>query len=263
MKKNILNRRRKRIFYPKIIIFLFFFIIVILYFFYVFLFNDQKILRQFHSIIENYSDKYQYSLSVININGVKNVNEDEILNIINPYKSSSIFLIPIKKIAKKISQNNWVKSINIKSNYKDTIIINIDESKPIGIYTAGIQNILFSDESKILENIANNENRFNELIKFEGKNSIYESSKLLNVLPDDFVEFVDKAFLINKRRWNLKLKNSILLQLPENNIKEALENYRKIYINFSDEELIDIETIDLRMKQKVILKYKESIESIK
>ena len=54
-----------------------------------------------------------------------------------------------------------------------------------------------------------------------------------------------------------------MLQLPENNIREALENYRKIYQNFSDEELIDIETIDLRMKQKVILKYKESIESIK
>ena len=259
MKKNILNRRRKKIFYPKIIIFLSFFIVVI---FYVFLFYDHKILKQFNIIIEHYSDKYQYSLSVVNINGLNYINEDEILNLINFYRGSSIFLIPIKKIAKKISQNNWVKSINIKSNYKDTIIINIDESKPIGIYTTGIQNILFSDELKILENIANNEKRFNTLIKFEGKNSIYESSKLLDVLPDDFIEFVDKAFLINKRRWNLKLKNNILLKLPENNIKKALENFIKIYINFSNDELIDIETIDLRMKQKIILKYKENIESI-
>ena len=82
-------------------------------------------------------------------------------------------------------------------------------------------------------------------------------------LPDDFIEFVDKAFLINERRWNLKLKNNILLKLPENNIKEALENYKKIYINFSSEELSDIAAIDLRMKQKIILKYKESVESIK
>ena len=263
MKKNILNRKRKKIFYPKIIVFLFFLVIVIFYFFYIFLFYDQKILKQFNSIIENYSDKYQYSLSVVNINGLNNINEDEILNLINHYKGSSIFLIPIKKIAKRISQNNWVKSINIKSNYKDTIIINIDESKPLGIYTTGIQNILFSDELIILENIANNEKIFSELIKFEGKNSIYESTKLVNSLPDDFIEFVDKALLINKRRWNLKLKNSILLKLPENNIKEALENYKKIYINFSSEELSDIATIDLRMKQKIILKYKENVESIK
>ena len=55
-------------------------------------------------------------------------------------------------------------------------------------------------------------------------------------------------------------KNSILLKLPENNIKEALENYKKIYINFSNEELIEIESIDLRMKKKIILKYKESIK---
>jgi len=235
---------------------LFFLIIVI----YIFLFYDQKIFKQFNSIIENYSDKYQYSLSVVNINGLNNINEDEILNLIKPYKGSSIFLIPIKKIANKISQNNWVKSINIQSNYKDTIEINIDESKPIGIYTTGIQNILFSDDLKILENIANNEKRFSALIKFEGKNSIHESIKLIDSFPDDFIQYVDKAFLINQRRWDLELKNSILLKLPENNIKEALENYKKIYINFSNEELIEIESIDLRMKKKIILKYKESIK---
>ena len=253
MKKNILNRRRKKIYFPTILILLFFLIIVI----YIFLFYDQKIFKQFNSIIENYSDKYQYSLSVVNINGLNNINEDEILNLIKPYKDSSIFLIPIKKIAKKISQNNWVKSINIQSNYKDTIEINIDESKPIGIYTTGIQNILFSDDLKILENIANNEKRFSALIKFEGKNSIHESIKLIDSFPDDFIQYVDKAFLINQRRWDLELKNSILLKLPENNIKEALENYKKIYINFSNEELIEIESIDLRMKQKIILKYKK------
>ena len=256
MKKSILNRRRKKIYFPTILILLFFLITVI----YILFFYDQKILKQFNSIIENYSDKYQYSLSVVNINGLNNINEDEILNLIKPYKGSSIFLIPIKKIAKKISQNNWVKSINIQSNYKDTIEINIDESKPIGIYTTGIQNILFSDDLKILENIANNEKRFSALIKFEGKNSIHESIKLIDSFPDDFIQYVDKAFLINQRRWDLELKNSILLKLPENNIKEALENYKKIYINFSNEELIEIESIDLRMKQKIILKYKESIK---
>ena len=256
MKKSILNRRRKKIYFPTILILLFFLIIVI----YIFLFYDQKIFKQFNSIIENYSDKYQYSLSVVNINGLNNINEDEILNLIKPYKGSSIFLIPIKKIANKISQNNWVKSINIQSNYKDTIEINIDESKPIGIYTTGIQNILFSDDLKILENIANNEKRFSALIKFEGKNSLHESIKLIDSFPDDFIQYVDKAFLINQRRWDLELKNSILLKLPENNIKEALENYIKIYINFSNEELIEIESIDLRMKKKIILKYKESIK---
>jgi len=256
VKKSILNRRRKKIYFPTILILLFFLITVI----YILFFYDQKIIKQFNSIIENYSDKYQYSLSVVNINGLNNINEDEILNLIKPYKGSSIFLIPIKKIANKISQNNWVKSINIQSNYKDTIEINIDESKPIGIYTTGIQNILFSDDLKILENIANNEKRFSALIKFEGKNSIHESIKLIDSFPDDFIQYVDKAFLINQRRWDLELKNSILLKLPENNIKEALENYKKIYINFSNEELIEIESIDLRMKQKIILKYKESIK---
>ena len=263
MKKNIINKRRKKFFNPKLIILLLFLTTVTFYFFYVFIFYDQKILKQFKGIIENYSYKYQYSLSVVNINGLNNIDENEILNLINPYKGSSIFLIPIKKIANKITKNNWVKSVNIKSNYKNTIIINIEESKPMGIYTTDTQNILFSDELKILENIAKNEKKFSKLIKFEGKNSIYESTKLIDSLPDNFIEFIDKAFLINNRRWNLELNNTILLKLPEDNIKEALENYKKIYISISIEELNDIETIDLRMKQKIILQYKKGVKSIK
>ena len=65
--------------------------------------------------------------------------------------------------------------------------------------------------------------------------------------------------MINKRRWNLKLKKGILLKLPENNIKESLE----LYLNFPNEKLNDIESIDLRIKQKMILKYKKSMETIK
>ena len=93
---------------------------------------------------------------------------------------------------------------------------------------------------------------------FQIKDKINISCRLKkNIIP------APEALLINKRRWNLKLKNNILIKLPENNIKEALENYKKIYINFSNEELSDIATIDLRMKQKIILKYKETLERIK
>ena len=97
MKKNILNRRRKKIYFPTILILLFFLIIVI----FIFLFYDQKIFKHFNSIIENYSDKYQYSLSVVNINGLNNINEDEILNLIKPYnfqdQNSSKLLLLNKK----------------------------------------------------------------------------------------------------------------------------------------------------------------------
>ena len=47
-----------------------------------------------------------------------------------------------------------------------------------------------------------------------------------------------------------------MLKLPEKNIEEAIENYKKISMNFSRMELYEIENIDLRINKQAIIKYK-------
>ena len=257
MKKEIFNKRRINFFNTKVILSLIFFLIIIIVFFNLFL-NNQKILNKFTLLIENYSAKYNYTLSKVIINGTNFIREDELLDSINLYKDKSIFLIPIKNITKKISQNNWVKSISIKSNYKNTIVVNIKEAIPLGIYYNGTNSLLFSNELDILEIIVDDEEKFSKLIKFMGENSILQSKNLLNSLPNNFKQSVLSANFINKRRWNLKLKNNLVLMLPEKNINNALKNYNKIYMNFSNIELNNIESIDLRLNQKAILKYREN-----
>ena len=68
---------------------------------------------------------------------------------------------------------------------------------------------------------------------------------------------VDSVIYIEKRRWNILLKNKILLKLPEKKIKEAINNYKKIYANFSNKDLKEIISIDLRISNQAIVKYKE------
>ena len=65
---------------------------------------------------------------------------------------------------------------------------------------------------------------------------------------------IKTATFIENRRWNIKLKNMIVLKLPEINIKKAIENYKKIYSNLSNKDLKDIEIIDLRIPNQAIIK---------
>lgn len=257
MKKNFLNKRRKKFFYSKKILYLFLFFFSI-FFFYTYIANNHKVLNQINNYIENYSKKYQYVLSEITITGLNYINEEEILKFFNLYKDKSIFLIPIGDIMIKINENNWIKSINIRSNYNNKIIVNVEEHEPLGVYFSGYHNVLFSKDLKILEILIDNDHRFSKLVIFEGENSMNESKILFDLLSPDFINIIKIAKFINNRRWNLKLDNNILLKLPEKNIEEAINNYKKIFMNFSNNELNDIESIDLRMKQKAILRYKEN-----
>ena len=70
---------------------------------------------------------------------------------------------------------------------------------------------------------------------------------------------IKSATFIENRRWDLKLLNNITIKLPEQNIEKALKKYKKIHSNFSDNDLAEIESIDLRVMKKAIIKYKNKI----
>jgi len=256
VKKNFINKRKKNILKINlyIILFLLIFFLLSLYVSY----NYSKIIISTLQIIEKYSKKHQYTLSKIEISNLNFLNEKDIAEYFNPYLEKSIFLVPLNKISNEIRQIKWVKDLNIKSNYKNTLLITLEEEIPLGIYDNENQKILFSYDLVVLEIIASNI-EYKNLITFLGENSLNNSKKLLIKLDNDFEKSIKSAMYIGNRRWNLKLKNKIILKLPENNINEAIENYKKIYANFSNKDLKDIENIDLRMKNKVIIKYKDDL----
>ena len=71
-----------------------------------------------------------------------------------------------------------------------------------------------------------------------------------------------KIIRVGDRRWNLILKNGLIIKLPEEDkdffkIWKELEHIITIYQNNSD-----LETIDLRIKNKLYLKYKNSVNMI-
>ena len=255
MNKNFINKRKKNILNINLRII----IISTFAFFFITLFylNYYKIINFSVSFIEKYSNQYNYTLLNIEVSDLNNLDEKEILQYFDPYFKKSVFLIPLKKISTEINLNNWVKNIKIENNFKDTITINIEEEIPFGIYDNNNQKVLFSDNLIVLE-IINKNNKYEDLIIFYGKNSINHSKELLGSIKNHLKDLIISATFIENRRWNIELNNAIVLKLPHENITQALNNYKKIYQNFSNNELNDIESIDLRIINKAIIKYRNN-----
>ncbi len=127
----------------------------------------------------------------------------------------------------------------------------------MGIFESNNQRILFSNNLVVLEILDNNHD-FKNLIIFYGENSINNSKNLILKIDKDIMRSIKTATFIENRRWNIKLKNMIVLKLPEVNIKKAIENYKKIYSNLSNKDLKDIEIIDLRIPNQAIIKYRNT-----
>lgn len=254
MNKNIINKRKKNIFNLYIVLSLFF--VVFFLIFLNFFLDKNKLIDKIKILIEKYSIIYGYTLDKINIYELNYLTEKDILNYFDPYISKSIFLIPLDQIAHNVSQIKWVENIEIKSNFKNSLDVLINEEVPFGIYSNNNQNVLFSENLIALEMIKNI-NKYNDFTIFFGINSIDNSVKFFENFDNEFKKSIQYAYYIQNRRWDIQLKNNVLLKLPENRINESINNYQKIYSNISDIDMKEIESIDLRFNNKAIIRYRE------
>ena len=252
VKNRFINKRKKSFFK----IYIFFLLIFIFFFVYLYL-NFNKFSNLSSDLIQEYSNKYKYNLNKIEVVGITSLNKDEILIFFTKFKNKSIFLVPVKEISNKIKKNKWIQEVNIRNDYKNTLTVNIKEETPIGIYENNNQKILFSNNLAILEILGKNHN-YKNLISFYGENSIINSKYLISKIDQDIKKMIQSAIFIENRRWNIRLKNKITLKLPEKNLKEAINNYKKIYSNLSNKDLKDIEIIDLRIPNQAIIKYRNT-----
>ena len=252
MNKKYANKRRFSLFENN-----YYFLYLIFFLFFFLIYYNFNNIKNFYTLrLEKYSNQYNYVLTDVEISGIHYIDKRAILNFFESHIGKSIFLLPLNEISKEIRKNIWVKNLNIDNNFKNFLFVTIEEEVPLGIYLNNNKRILISQNLTILD-ILNKEEKFNDLIVFRGENAIHNILKLLNYLDKDIIGKIKLANYIENRRWNIILAGEIKLKLPEKNIKEAIKNYKKIYKNYSDAELEEILSIDLRITDRVIIEYKK------
>ncbi|MDB4861396.1 cell division protein FtsQ/DivIB, partial [Alphaproteobacteria bacterium] len=169
--------------------------------------------------------------------------------------NQSIFLLPLEEISESINQLSWVKDVNLSTNFNNKLNVEIFEYEPIGLLFYNNQLFYFSNNGKIIDKFIEGINE--SLIIFYGNQASRVAYNFLNIInKTETINMIKDAHYINERRWDVKLKNNILLNLSEINIEESLNNYIKLIKKFNKSDIITIKSIDLRDSEKAIISFK-------
>ena len=224
---------------------------------FLFLIYDELYLKKrYQVLLKEFSAKYNYQLeSHETINNIR-AEPLEISKIINKYLGESIFLIPLSDISYEINNLKWVKGVNLSTNLKNKIKIEILEYKPVGLYFFNDQIFYFSKEGKIIDKY--NGKLDEKYIIFRGKNSLHHAIELLEIIDDlndpELIN-IEEAYYVGERRWDIKFTNQIIVFLSEKNIETSLINYIKLIKKLKESEISFIKTIDLRNNKKAIINF--------
>jgi len=183
----------------------------------------------------------------INITGLNNLDSEIISRDLKNLNLENIFFINKDKITKIIDSNSLVEEFKVIKNYPSTLNIEIQKTiflakinKDDKIFIIGSNGKLSkNDVTKNLPYIFGNP-EISEFIKIK---KIIESSKIS-------YDTIKNLYFFKSGRWDIELKNNILIKLSKNNLQESLDNAFEFMkdINFQN-----ITIIDARIKNKIIL----------
>ena len=213
--------------------------------------------KRYKELLQEFSVKYNYQLESYEINNISRAEEMEISKVINKYLGQSIFLIPLDEISYEINNLKWVKGVNLSTNLKNSIKVEILEYEPMGLYFFNDQIFYFSKEGKIIDKYDDKLDK--EFIIFSGKNVLNNAFELLKIIDKlNYLDLanIEEAYYINERRWDLKFTNQMIVLLSEKNIETSLINYIKLIKQLKESEILSINTIDLRNNKKAIINFK-------
>lgn len=199
------------------------------------------------------------------INGIRYSDLDEIQNLVGQYCQKQS--ININELRDQIIENPWIKDVYIQKKFPNSLVVNIIEYNPFAIILDENREFRLVDEFGDVINIDDEKIReFNYLFMITGDNFKKEINNLFNLLSIYYnvANRITKVRRVGDRRWDLILNNNILVKMPEESedIVETWTILDKILNIYGFD--INLEEIDLRLKDKIFLKYKDkTAEEIK
>ena len=188
------------------------------------------------------------SVSKINITGLSERKNLEILNNLNNFLYESIFVISKDEIKKILEKHNIIQEFSIKKIYPSTLNIEIKPTKFIARVSNNGQ-YLVGANGKLIEDKNNNEllpyifGEFNSLDFLSFKQNIEKSIFSFSNLKT--------LYFFPSGRWDILTDNDILIKLPQEHIVASLNLSKKLIDN---DNFKDNKFIDLRVKNHLVTK---------
>jgi cell division protein FtsQ len=185
--------------------------------------------------------------------GNHHVSREEVLAIAGVTGTTSLLFLDVDQARERLKTNPWIADASVLKLYPGELQIAIKEREAFALWQKDRQVSVIADDGTVLEPYV--VPRLVQLPLVVGRGAETRAKAFLTLLDryPAMRDFVRASVLVGERRWNLRLKNGIDVQLPDSETAAALE--RLVALD-REKNLItrDIVAIDLRLSDRVTVR---------
>ena len=184
----------------------------------------------------------------INISGLNYLENEKISKDIKNSNLENIFFLNSRKINDIINSNSLVEEFKVFKKYPSTINIDIKKTTFLAKINHNKKILILGSNGKFLKN----DSSIKDLPYIFGNPEISDFLNFKKIIENSKISYeaIKNIYFFKSGRWDLELKNNILIKLPKNNVKETLDNVSEFMedINVGDKIIIDA-----RIENQIIL----------
>ena len=211
--------------------------------------------------VDRFSFASGLELKEIKIEGHRYVSKEQILSAtgLDYRKHYSLLRLSGDALKERIENIEFIKNVVVEKQFPDTVLLRITEREPIAIWQSKGEIKLLDSEGVVLN--VPKVGTFGGLPVVVGEDAVFHAKTLFEFLISEPILFgkVQAMSLIHGRRWDILLKNGMVIKLPETKPERAWAILARLD---QQHQLLEkqIKTIDLRLPDKLyILPMKEII----
>jgi len=193
----------------------------------------------------------------IALSGNQHVTREEVLATAGVTGTTSLVFLDVEQARVRLKTNPWIADATVLKLYPGELQIGVKERVAFALWQKDGRVSVIADDGTVLEPYVTPGLVQLPLVVGSGAQTRAKAFLALLDRHPAMRDFVRAAVLVGERRWNLRLKNGIDVQLPEADPAPALERLVKLE---REKNLItrDIVAIDLRLPDRVTVRLSDA-----
>ena len=197
-----------------------------------------------------------FKLKAVHVQGASEMATPDILRAAGIYQDQPLLGLDLEQIRQSVEAVGWVKEARVVRLLPDTLIVDVKEHDRLAVWQTGGHAYVIDSSGKVIQGA--DAGRYPKLPLVVGKGADQTASEILPLLAQRprLMARIEALVRVDERRWDLRLKDGALIQLPAVDQDSAL-----IRLDALDqrERLLDLgfARVDLRTPEEVAVRPSE------
>jgi cell division protein FtsQ len=198
-----------------------------------------------------------FKLAALHVEGASAVARADIIAASGLYKDQPLLGMDLEALRKQVETVGWVKEARVVRLLPDTLLIDVVERPQLAVWQNGGRLLVVDERGEVISEA--DARRFPMLPLIVGANANLHAPEILSAVKQrpQLMQRLEALVRVDGRRWDLRMKDGSLVQLPAAGEEQALIQLEQLDQRTRILEL-GFERIDLRNPDMVAVRLRDA-----